>query len=647
MRNICISFVLAFFFIPTLIVSMDPPAEEKTWTWEIFHIIDQWTDPLSYFTDTRASKVCDDVMRFGLDPSKPENKDKYREYTGDAQCLDDIKSALKRQRALLTALEAECLKNSDSKVELLRDAYERQPGYFSQNSLALIESYLKRAGKTALDTAHILSKQVGRTLDPVQVPQHLASIGVIDETRAITYQTIVNLVMGTPWLSIENGVNWLRKTWRDPLKYLNDEKAQNISLAMRHFHPRHRFHTEQWLFNNQLELHKRLIHQALERETRLTTAIQYAIEKEKSWMVVSLNPENPDNRFVMENIGSCYSPIARAAIKGFLRFKEKKQDGAITEQKQKEQYQKELAEKNQEVSTLLNSLGRKLSNAANAEKLKQLPEDQKSVYEIVKNSIAGRVITAQEVLDVHEKLTTLSRTVDQLLTATAQNAPSSSLTHSATTLPNFSPEKELLLERKGDILQMLRFIDQQLALFPEKLKLTSEEQALCDQANVSIKNKTISLDAIIKIFENLDVLINRIKTITPDTESEKRFASLQSLVDTAHMATSAAIPITLAVAATPLTSEAPQPLSVAPAASLEAGANTSLGSNPQASPRTPDGSPPTDSSELKKSDSEDFNPRGSENLVLPPTNPAQAKLAAALTPAPAKQQAAKNGKKNK
>lgn len=416
------------------IQTMEPPAEEKTWSWEIFHIIDQWTDPLSYFTDTRAPKVCDEVMRLGLPTDNPN----FREYTGDTKCLDDIKSALKRQRALITSLEAECSKDGNSKVELLRDAYQRQKGYYSQNVLSLIESYLERSTHEARNAAYILDKQAGKTLEPAPTPEHLSSVDIIGETRAVTYQTIVNLVTGTPWYSWENGVNYLRKTLTDPQKYLIDEKAQNICLAMRHFHPRHKFHTEQWRFNNKLDFHTKLIHQALEREKRLTVALQYALENGKAWMVVNLNPENPENKFVMENIASCYSPLVRAAIKGFLTTAANKKEREVKEKQQREQEQKELIDKSQQIPALINSLRKKLSDAANKEKLQSLTESQRNIPLIAGNMLtahpANRGAGLAEVRVSHKMLTEFSTVVEQLLASPTQSTQPA-LNNSTTSLP--------------------------------------------------------------------------------------------------------------------------------------------------------------------------------------------------------------------
>lgn len=417
MRNLLLlAFCTSLFF--TSSYTMDTPAEEKTWTWELFHIIDKWTDPLSYFTDPRAPKLCEDVTRFGLNSCDGD----FREFTGDAQCLDDVKSALSRQRALLSCLESECLKDSGSKVELLRDAFDRQKGYYSQNVLALIESYLERATQSARNTAHILDKQTGKTIETPAIPAHLALVEPIEETRAVTYKTIEDLVMQSPGV-LANSVNYIRKNWADPLKYLSDEKAQSISLAMRHLHPRHKFHTEQWQFNNKLEFHRRLIHQALERETKLTQALQYAIEQNKSNVIVNINPENPDLKAVMANIASCYSPIVRAIIKGYLTHEANKKEREVAEKKQKEQDQRELSEKSQQINPLINSLRRKLSSPENKQKLQSLTEAQRNIPTIAGNKISGyRGAGLAQVREAHQMLIEFSELVDKLLVAPAPTA---------------------------------------------------------------------------------------------------------------------------------------------------------------------------------------------------------------------------------
>lgn len=572
--------MLLFIFISFVsylpLLTMETPAEEKTWTWEIFHLVDQWTDPLSYFTDPRAPKVCDDVMRFGL----PTHDPKYREYTGDAQCLDDVKSALKRQRALITSLEAECLKDSGSKVELLRDAYDRQKEYFSQNVIALIESYLKRSTQVARNTALILDKQAGKTLDAPPIPTHLSGMQPIDETRAVTYKTIENLVMATPGIW-GNTINYLRKTWTDPLKYLTDEKAQSISLAMRHLHPCHKFHTDQWQFNNQLEFHKRLIHQALERETKLTLALQYALEKKKDWMVVNINPENPDNQSVMINIASSYSPIVRAIIKGFLTSAANKKEREVREKEKKEQEQKELIEKSQQITPLIHSLRRKLSDTNNKEKLQSLTEAQRNIPIIAGNKlISNRGAGLAEVREAHQMLIEFETVVTQLLAATSlPSAPNQTI--ATPTVP---------------------------------------------AAGVSQTPPAQST-----------AIATLVPLVTPETKpaakypSKSDLSSIQTLVDTSHMAKP---PTTAPLISTPPTQSFATSETSPPSLADEL-AHVSSQSSPQASPpRSPGGSllgTPAASSTTE----EDFNPRGKgqENtIVQPPSNPAQAKLAAAMTP---------------
>lgn len=566
--------MLLFIFISFVsylpLFTMETPAEEKTWTWEIFHLVDQWTDPLSYFTDPRAPKVCDDVMRFGL----PTHDPKYREYTGDAECLDVIKSALKRQRALITSLEAECLKDGDSKVELLRDAYDRQKEYFSQNVISLIESYLKRSTQLARNTALILDKQAGKTLDTPPIPTHLSGMQQIDETRAVTYKTIENLVMATPGIW-GNTINYLRKTWTDPLKYLTDEKAQSISLAMRHLHPCHKFHTDQWQFNNQLEFHKRLIHQALERETKLTVALQYALEKKKDWMVVNINPENPDNQSVMANISSSYSPIVRAIIKGFLTSAANKKEREVKEKEKKEQEQKELIEKSQQITPLINSLRRKLSDTNNKEKLQSLTEAQRNIPIIAGNKLtSNRGAGLAEVREVYQMLTEFETVITQLLAATPLS-----------TAPN-----------------------QFIALAPA---------ALVSQTPPA---QSTTLSTLVSV-------------ATPESKSAPKsppkpdLSSIQTLVDTAHVAKSSATASLVSISPSPTGDNG---LSLA-----DELAQVSAQSSPHASPpRSPGGSllgtPAASTIE------EDFNPRAKgqeENAIVhPPSNPAQAKLAAAMTP---------------
>lgn len=412
MCTVRVSFVFVLSFICTQsIFSMDIPQEEKTWTWEMFHIIDQWSDPLSYFTDTKAPKVCEDVMRFGLDAQDA----KHRAFTGDVLCLEDVKSAFRRQRALLTSLEAECQKDVGSKVELLRDAYERQKEYFSLNVLSLIESYLEKATKNARHTAHVLDRQTKKILEPVPLAEHLTSVDIIDENRAVTYQTIETLVMGTPWLSWENTVNFVRKTVSDPLKYLIDEKAQNISLAMRHFHPRHKFHNEQWMFNNKLEFHKRLIHQALEREKRLLNAIEYAVVNNKPWMLVSLNPTNPDNKMVMDNIRSSYSPLACATIRGFLNAHADKKQREALDREQKERDQKELHDKNVASIELIGSLRRILRDFKDKAQLNELNAWEKDTPGRLEVQLYNKGIKLEDIRRIHNELTNFSMRVNALL----------------------------------------------------------------------------------------------------------------------------------------------------------------------------------------------------------------------------------------
>lgn len=580
MRNTLV-FTLIFFILNSSLLAMDTPTEEKTWTWEIFHVIDQWTDPLSYFTDPRAPKICDDVIRFGLPPTDFN----WREYIGDAQCLDDVKSALKRQRALINSLETECLKDNGSKVELLRDAYDRQKGYYSQNTLALIESYLERSTNTARNTAHILDKQAGKILEQPPIPTHLSLIEQMDETRAVTYKTIEELVIENPgrW---RNTVNYVRKNYIDPLKYLNDEKAQSISLAMRYLHPRHKFHTEQWQFNNKLDFHKRLIHQALEREIKLTQALQYALQNNKAWMIVSINPENPDLKSVMVNIASSYSPIVCAIIKGYLTNEANKKEREVKEKEKKEREQKELTEKNTGINILLNSLGRKFSDEGNKDKL--MPHRTK--FDEMRCSIMGRSLNPQEVLAAHATLTEIFKSVEVALQASPtqnplnafQSAPIVTNPPASPPIPESKPIDKLVATAPGIPLQMV-----------------------------------------------IDT-----KTITPTPAPSELSITLQKN----------ALPITAVV----MLSETPTK-SASPSPSTSVSEISHVSSNPvspQATPpHTPDGSLVIPHQDLKESDSDDFNPREAQ----PSTNNAPIKTSATLTPVPTqpKQPTSKQGKRNK
>lgn len=578
MRNM-IAFAFFYFILHFPLHAMETPAEEKTWTWEIFHIIDQWTDPLSYFTDPRAPKICDDVMRFGL-PSTDAN---YREYTGDAQCLDDVKSALKRQRALINSLETECLKDSGSKVELLRDAYDRQKEYYSQNILALIESYLERSTNTARNTAHILDKQAGKILEQAPVPTHLSAIEQIDEARAVTYKTIEELVTGNPGIW-GNTVNYVRKNYVDPLKYLNDEKAQSISLAMRYLHPRHKFHTEQWQFNNKLDFHKKLIHQALEREIKLTQALQHALQNKKSWMIVSINPENPDLKSVMVNIASSYSPIVCAIIKGYLTSEAHKKEREVKEKEKKDREQKELTEKNTGISTMLNALGRKFSDAGNKDKL----ISHRAKFNEARCNIMGRSLNSQEILAAHTTLTEISKAVEVALQATPTQTPLNPL-QSTSVIPN-PPSSPVALEPKP---------------------------------------VSTAASLLVKLVENSS-------TVAPTALSEPVILPPITL------------PVVSQAAALAPTEPPTKSVSHSPSASVSEAVNPASNmSSPQASPpHTPDGSLVIPNQDLKKSDTDDFNPR---EVLPPPTNAPQAKNSAVLAPVPTqtKQPIAKQGKKNK
>ncbi len=435
-----ISFFALTLLVPThSLHSMLAPAEEKSWGWEVFHMLDQIIDPLSYFTDEKAPKVCEEVMRFNPRHESP------RRFTGDAQCLEDIKSAFRRARALLTSLETESMKTHDSKTELLRNAEERQRGYYSGSIKAVVLGFIEKATRKAQEDANTLRKQSKRNLEKSSnASPELYREEFPNEDRFPTYDTVVNVVLNSHPSIPTKMMNIIRKTWYDPLKYFTDEKSQIVCQAILHFNPMHPYHTAQWEFNNTLEFHKTLVHQVFERQYRLLNTIEYAVCNKRLDILVSLNPENPDNQIVMQNISAIYPAIARAVIAGCIAEAERIKEAEARIRHLKEQEQREREAQLTALTAAREAVGNQLSHHTS-----KIPADKSPIagrlYHLASTYLKDSTVSTAKLTELAKQLNDMQVDFDIIIRASQLPAPPVPPKPSKTPSPTASVAETLAL----------------------------------------------------------------------------------------------------------------------------------------------------------------------------------------------------------
>lgn len=596
MRNIPVyNFFIFTIFFPLVIFCMDGTGQQRGWIARVKHRIEIDWKPLKFFTDNKAPEVRMKMEKY--DPSHPEHKD--HPFTGDATCHADVVSALTRQTKALEVARDSCLAKKSYKIERLKTAQSTELSYFSPNLRAIIDGYYKtHISATQFQLAKLSQGLKSDPSGPVIAGTKFffdENIAWPDEINFPSPETVQRTVANPGVFT--NTWNYLTSGHEDYINNILEETSQITAMAVLHFHPSHPHHTTDWDLNSDLPFHQEIIKNAVYIETLLISKVQQAILTNDTNTLIRLNPNNPDNKKMRMNTASYYSPLLKAIIGGYLEKVRIAQEEKEAIRIAKERDQKELAEKSQAIEQLTREIRRKLSDANNKEKLKGLSDSQRNTPLIAHNKLTtNRGAGLPEVREAHQLLADFSKVLEQMLTATPEQSGSPlSLNHSSGSLPSF-------------------------ASAASSSAFSSSSSGLHPSASPAIPAASESKPA---------------AKMSPPPVS-----SIQTLVDTAHMAKPSPAP-------TP--SAPPPPLAFDPSASSSASSSTGSineaeqhQSSHSSPPRSPKETVPAVAAE------EDFNPRA-ENAVPPPSSVAHAKLAAAMTPPPAqpKQKPAAKGDKKK
>ncbi|CAN5123397.1 hypothetical protein BH09DEP1_BH09DEP1_4640 [soil metagenome] len=500
-------------------------------------------------------------------------------------------------------------------MELLKKAQENVDAYCSLNQKSIncgfweartiaTNQYLEKL------RLHVAAGILEGKSDLKSQPMLLEGEKFPDEKDFPSYEQVKAMVLESHTDIASKVWHWMVKNYIEQIPYLLDKKSQITAMAILHLHPAHPHHTENWKLNLNDKFHQFLIYQGIDREYKLSYTIEEAIEAGDLSTLTKLDPNNPQNAHVMSLLASFYPPVLQAVITGAIHKAKCDKEKDEAQRAANLRDQQEFIEKSNQVTPLILALRKKIADSNNKEKLKSLTEAQKNIP-----IIAGNLLTAHhgaglvEMRKAYQMLTEFSTLVEKLLASPTpvqtQNPPALELTNSATN----NPSQAIKLPALAPLVGITPIAPSALSTASA---LPQQNQLQEPTAPPAPKNVVVNAPAI---------------PLTP-----------------------------LAIAASNETLTA-SPQSVSPSSSISQAANpeppksTSKETSPQASPpHTPEGSLVVAAQDLKKSDSEDFNPR---IALPPPTNAAQTKLAAAMTPpstipATAKQQSvSKNGKKNK
>lgn len=412
-------------------LSMEPQKERGLLA-SMVHRVNQELYPLAFYTDDKAFLAAEAVMKF--DPKHP----KHELYKGDAKNIADIVSALTRHRKGLKSLWEAAKAQDSNSMETLKKALENVKSYCSLNHESTVLGFWETrtiATKNYLDklNLHVAPGAVDVQAVLTTEPKATEDITFPPEKDFPSYEQVKSMVLESYTGTFEKFWHWVVKNYIEQIPYLLDKKSQITGQAILHLHPSHPHHTENWKLNLNDKFHLWLIYQGVDREYKLSKIVEDAAIANDLATLTKLDPNDPQNPQVMSVLASFYPPLLKALITGIIHKTKTDKERDEAARKAKEQEQKDLIEKNRAISTLINSLGRKFSDASTKDKL----ESQRGKFLQVKNNIFGRSLDPQQVLETHAKLTELSNSVDLLLASSTPVPPSPSLNNSATSLPSF------------------------------------------------------------------------------------------------------------------------------------------------------------------------------------------------------------------
>ena len=295
-------------------------SQQKSYAGKIFHLMDQNANPFGYFTDNKSLEICNTLLRF--DPSSRD----HIPYKGDNTDHKILESAFNRQKKLLTSIEEAVNKKNTTLMNQILIAQTLRSGYYSHNAIAVINGFLEKQAINANELVQTLKKQTTPIINNDQKPskpqiekekEDSIFTQLIPESEFPPLLDIIADVTSSHPTFYQKTLNWVAKNIFSNLEYVTDERAARRSLAILHFDPKHSYH-DQWILNPDLEWHKKLIHQAFERESKQLDLILEAVHQNNLKVLIQLNPNNQINQKMMQKLSGYYSPIAKATIAALL-----------------------------------------------------------------------------------------------------------------------------------------------------------------------------------------------------------------------------------------------------------------------------------------------------------------------------------------
>lgn len=235
----------------------------------LFHVVDKTVDPMPYVTDELAASISQKIISFNTHETR--NK-----FVLDETTLKNIHMAFEREAKLLAIVENEINNGTYSKIEQIKK--DVRPGYFSQALNAVIAGYQENTLKTAEATVQILkntTKSINTAIKTKDNEKESIPL-VANQTlgNSISPISLEELILNSNSGYFESACNLIKKTITDPIGYLTSSKSITVADEVIRFDPSHQKYEP---LNPKLPLHKKLIHNALERESRLLKAIETAL----------------------------------------------------------------------------------------------------------------------------------------------------------------------------------------------------------------------------------------------------------------------------------------------------------------------------------------------------------------------------------
>ena len=228
--------------------------------------------PENYITNSKSSELCDELLL--LDPEKPG----HTPFKPDDETLDKIDQAFEREeKVLFVGEKAICIENSYAHLEQIKMAHKAlySPVY-EATANGFIASHQRRNKKAVekLERAQALPLSpftpVVTTITPAQSSD--SSTQPLATLHDLSDQGLEDQILKSNATYLQKAANYIRKTLTDPLGYLTDQKSGTVADTILLFNPQLPNAVE---FNQSMELHRELVHNAFERQNRFRYQVQY------------------------------------------------------------------------------------------------------------------------------------------------------------------------------------------------------------------------------------------------------------------------------------------------------------------------------------------------------------------------------------